>query len=185
MKLEKTQLGGALKKLTGFFGKNRYLIALLLAGALLITLPTRGGKTGEKTPDAGSAGRQEAVFSVEKEEARLCRILSEIEGAGEVSVLLTVAGCGEEQLATNEEYDGQESETDGGARERRSSGKRTVFTAGSGGGPVTLRYVYPRYVGAVVVAEGAASPTVRLAVTEAVKSATGLGSDKITVLKKG
>ena len=41
----------------------------------------------------------------------------------------------------------------------------------------------PVYQGAVVVCRGADSPAVRLAIVEAVANATGLGTDRITVLK--
>jgi stage III sporulation protein AG len=41
----------------------------------------------------------------------------------------------------------------------------------------------PEYLGAVVVCQGADDPTVRLAVSEAVSKATGMGADRISVLK--
>ena len=41
----------------------------------------------------------------------------------------------------------------------------------------------PSYQGAIVVCQGADSPSVRLAIVQAVSSVTGLGTDHITVLK--
>ena len=41
----------------------------------------------------------------------------------------------------------------------------------------------PEYLGAVVVCQGANDVQVRLAVVEAVSKVTGLGADKISVLK--
>ena len=41
----------------------------------------------------------------------------------------------------------------------------------------------PIYLGAVIVCEGADNPAVRLSITEAVSRITGLGTDKISVLK--
>jgi stage III sporulation protein AG len=41
----------------------------------------------------------------------------------------------------------------------------------------------PVYLGAVVVCQGADRASVRLAIVEAVANATGLGADKISVLK--
>ena len=43
--------------------------------------------------------------------------------------------------------------------------------------------VAPEYRGAIVVCEGADKPEVRLHIIEAVASVTGLGTDKISVLK--
>ena len=41
----------------------------------------------------------------------------------------------------------------------------------------------PVYQGAIVLAEGADHPSVKLAIVEAVMDVTGLGADKISVLK--
>ena len=41
----------------------------------------------------------------------------------------------------------------------------------------------PTYLGAVVLCQGAENSAVRLAITEAVSNATGLGYHKITILK--
>ena len=41
----------------------------------------------------------------------------------------------------------------------------------------------PVYQGAVVVCQGAEDPQVRLAIVEAVSCATGLGADRITVVR--
>ena len=41
----------------------------------------------------------------------------------------------------------------------------------------------PTYLGAVVLCQGAENSTVRLAITQAVSNATGLGYHKITILK--
>ena len=38
-------------------------------------------------------------------------------------------------------------------------------------------------VGAIIVCQGGDSPTVRLNIVEAVSNVTGIGSDRITVLK--
>ena len=41
----------------------------------------------------------------------------------------------------------------------------------------------PTYRGAIVVCQGADDPVVKLSITEAVSRATGLGVDKISVIK--
>ena len=41
----------------------------------------------------------------------------------------------------------------------------------------------PKYMGAIVVCQGGDNATVRLAIIEAVSNVTGLGADKISVLK--
>ena len=75
---------------------------------------------------------------------------------------------------------------------KRSSGESgdtqettTVLCTQSGSSktPLVKKTEYPVYQGAVVVCAGADSAQVRLAIVEAVSSLTGLGSDKITVVK--
>jgi stage III sporulation protein AG len=49
--------------------------------------------------------------------------------------------------------------------------------------PLVTQILSPEYLGAVIVCQGANDVQVRLAVVEAVSKATGLSTDKITVLK--
>ena len=62
---------------------------------------------------------------------------------------------------------------------------QTVFRqpGGSEKEPAVQSTVYPTYQGALVVCDGAERASVRLAVTQAVSSLTGLGSNKIAVVK--
>ena len=63
-------------------------------------------------------------------------------------------------------------------------GETVIVSAGSGTqAAVERKTIYPQYLGAVVVCEGAASPQVRLDVLQAVAQFTGLSTDKISVLK--
>ena len=43
----------------------------------------------------------------------------------------------------------------------------------------------PVYLGAIIICEGADNPVVRLGIVEAVSTVTGLGADRISVLKMG
>ena len=53
------------------------------------------------------------------------------------------------------------------------------------GGVVVTQEKYPQYRGALVVCDGGGSDAVRLQVVEAVSALTGLGSDRIAVVKWG
>lgn len=135
--------------------KYRYVLLVLAAGILLMLLPDRQETVQAPVPEPTAADT----------EARLEQILSRIEGAGEVAVMLTEA-CAEEVLY-------------------QTDGEDTVLVTDSSRneqGLVRTRHP-PVYQGAIVVCTGAGSPAVRLAVVEAVSNITGLGSDKITVLK--
>jgi len=163
------------QKVKDFAEKYRFVILVLLLGVLLLSLPS--GKE-EKEPAVQPLTVQETRITMEEQlEALLCQV----EGAGRVSVMLTVEE-GEytvlqtDSIAENRLSDDSEEET---------LRTETVFlergSAGSEAIPVQTRG--PVYRGAVVVAEGADRASVRLDLVSAVTSLTGLKADKITVIK--
>lgn len=162
--------------------KNKYVLAVLLVGLILIMLPS-----GEKSETPSAAISNDAVldFSLDKLEAHLCDILSKIDGAGNVSVMLTLKSSTEKVIAR----DGKSSyKSDGEGEvtgyEMENEEITVIVSSGSGtDSAVVLKYIYPQFLGAVVVAEGAGSAEIRLRIIEAVAAVTGLGTDKISVIK--
>lgn len=156
--------------------KYKYVLLVALVGVLLLLWPTspleKEGPAGA-VPVPGEAPTLETAVL----EARLERALARVEGAGEVTVVLTVEASPRRVLA----QDG--SVTEGDSQTSRSTS--TVMAAQSGGAqaPVELQEVGPVYRGALVVATGADSPQLRLSLSEAVSALTGLGADKITICK--
>ena len=128
----------------------------------------------------GEEEKKEAPALVSQEitlQESLESILGEISGAGEVSVLLTQSAGEETIYQTDENTSVQEN--------GNSSHNQTVLVSGSGREETGLvrKVKAPTYFGAVVVCQGADNASVRLAVVEAVRSATGLSTDRISVLK--
>ena len=146
-----------MERLKTIFSKYRYVLLVALAGLALMLMP--GGEEAEEP--APTLAAEESL------ESRLEAILSRIDGAGEVKVLLTEEQGGEVFYQTEGE--------DG----------KTVLISGADRSECGLVRTTqpPSYRGAVVVCRGADSAAVRLAVVEAVANATGLGTDRITVLK--
>lgn len=166
-KLSLAQLRAAAKK-------YRYVLLTALLGLFLLLLP--GGETAQKrTEGTESEGFDRAALQREMEE-----ILSEIEGVGKLSLMLTVEGGGEKQLARDESASVRASDTD---EEQSRKTETVVLGSGSGAEVVITQSYYPRFVGALVVCEGADSASVRLTVTQAVGALTGLSSDQITVAR--
>ena len=111
--------------------------------------------------------KQAELEASQAEEQRLTTLLQQINGAGQVQVLLSYRCSAERELATDD------------------SGEPTIISAGGGAQEaVELKTVSPQYLGAVVVCDGADSPQVQLAVTQAVAQFTGLSTDHISVLRK-
>lgn len=161
------------QKLRSALGKCKYVLLVGLVGVVLLLLPT-GEKAGQTTPATAS---ETDLFQVETMERRLETALSRVEGAGEVTVVLTLKDGPRQVLAQ-----------DGSASEGESQTTRETSTvmASKGSGtqePVALQELGPSYRGALVVAPGAGDPQVRLALSEAVSALTGLGADKISICK--
>ena len=147
--------------------KYRYVLLVVLAGLLLMALPD--GKNAKADPEPAAAeteSRQDLQTDLEE-------ILSQIQGAGRVRVLLTQRE-GEQTVYQTDE-------------DSASSGVRsdTVLLNGADRSQTGLvqQVNPPTYLGAVIVCQGADSASVRLAIVAAVGSVTGLSTDKITVLK--
>ena len=151
-------------------GKYRYALIVLLIGIFLLCIP-------EKEPEELIRQTQETVQQQKTLEQELEDVLSKLDGAGKVRVLLTESSGSE----TYYQQDEDRMEDEGGKQIRSD----TVILTDSGRGQSGLvrRVDPPVYLGAVVLCQGADSARVKLAVTEAVANATGLTTDRITVLK--
>lgn len=152
----------------------KYVVLVALAGLGLLALPTG-------TRSAGAPEKAATQSVTEDLERQMEEILANIQGVGQVRVLLTMDSDGERELAQDTElrYSGDVS-----APEDYSRASSTVLLEGEGGDEsLVVRTVYPTYRGALVVCTGGADPAVKLTVTEAVAALTGLSSGRITVAK--
>lgn len=157
---------GQKQKIGELFKKYRGVALVILLGIFLLLLP-------ETTADQESEIQEPAVLTQLTLQEELSQLLSGVSGAGKVEVLLTQAEGEktvyqeEERVAANE------------------TSRDTVLVTGSNREQSGLicQVNPPVYQGAVVLCQGADSPQVKLAMVEAVKAATGLTADCITVLK--
>lgn len=158
-----------LKKITGFAEKFRYVILVAVVGLVLMLIPSRSETAAETKQTEPTAAQQNVA-------EELTQILSQLQGAGKVKVMLTV------QAGESTEYQVDEDITNG---ETGSVRRETVIVTDENRAQQGLiRQVNPpRYLGAIVLCEGADSAAVRLSIIEAVSKVTGLGADKISVLK--
>ena len=152
-------------------GKKLCIPALiLLLGIVLMTLPEK--KAAQGTAPTESIPEVKADLQDNLEE-----ILSLIQGAGKVRVLLTESEGTLTlfQMDTDTQKNGESSST------RQDT---VLYTDDSRKEQGLVRQIIPPvYQGAVILCHGADSAQVRLSILQAVASATGLSTDKITVLK--
>ena len=157
-------------KIMGAVKKYRYALLVLLIGIVLLTFPIKNeSQSLEQTVSVPETTCDETE--------RLEQILGYIQGTGKLKLYLSSATGERINYQTDDDIITGESSSD--------IHRDTVIISGADrveSGLIT-QIDPPKYLGAVVVCQGADSATVRLAIVEAVSKATGLGSDKITVLK--
>ncbi len=155
-------------KVKASMGRYRLVWLVILAGVFLLLLPT-GGEEGERQDIQAESW----AFDLAATEARLSQVLSRIDGAGEVSVMLTVQNGPQKRLAEDRDTGEDSSRTETVVLSKGSSQQETV----------TVQEMFPQFQGAVLVCPGGDDPEVRLKLTEATAALTGLGSDKISISK--
>ena len=154
-------------RLTDFFQKYKYVALILLVGIILMLIPGKTQTVATPTSPDGTSG-QPGI------EERLEEILSQIDGAGEVSVFVSI----EEGELTVYQQD-EDINADGSGRFDTviiTDGDRTEYG-------LVQQVLPPKYQGVIVVCQGAMKASVRLSIVEAVAKVTGLGTDRISVLK--
>ena len=162
-----------LKKPLEVLGRYKYVLLVAGIGALLLLWPEKPA-AAPGTPEAPVGG---ISASVSETEAAMEQILGKINGVGRVDVMLTLQSGGERVLAQDStlRYSGSSQSPD--------DYQRSSETVTDSGGVVVTQESYPQYRGALVVCEGGGNDAVRLEVVAAVSALTGLGADRITVVK--
>jgi len=173
------------------------LVIILILGVIIIIVASsflsedNGTAKEDKLQPAVAITSEQPLDEIMELEQRLVQILSEIEGAGHVKVMITGVSDGEvvhafnqvEQSSLSEEQDeaGMVNKTDEIRREQE-----LVFMDGDSGErvPVVTKKYEPEIRGVVVVADGAGSNVVRQNITNAVEVLMGLPAHRIQVLKR-
>lgn len=175
-KIELTFLQPAATRLLPTLQKYKAALVVLLAGILLL-LSSRSASPSSQT--ASAAPTQSDSFDLTTFEQNLNKQLAAIEGAGRVSLMLSLDTTEEAVYAVNVR---QSANSNSSSSSYESN--VTIRSDGSYGEvPVTVKNKMPAFRGAVVLCDGADNAMVRLAITQAVSTVCGIGSDKVTVLK--
>lgn len=159
-------------KIRSILHKYKYVLLVLIAGILLMIIPV--GNHQEPVTNPIKPSNDNSATSLED---RLSELLSKVDGAGEVEVMLTVES-GEEVIY-------QLDENRSVADKSTSDNIQTVTITDSERNQNGLvKQINPEsYKGAIIVCRGADNPGVRLAIVEAVSRITGLGANCISILK--
>lgn len=196
--------------------KNNLLV-LVLAGVLLmvIALPIDNGKKNEKAgekeggasenannrsylfAEEENAGEQGQLYMESAEEytammeKKLEELLGQMEGAGEVRVIITLRSSSEkivEKDAPVSRTDTAEADSGGGTRTVNSveTGESTVYAnEGNYSEPYVIKTISPQVEGVVVLAEGAGSGSVSKNIVDVIRVLFGIDAHQVKVIKLG
>ena len=160
-----------LPKLSEKLKKDKKLLLTVAAGILGIVFIV----ISEFIP---KSSYKNSVSSYEETlEKRLESIISSVDGAGRVQVMVTLDTSEQTQYAKDE----KENSKSGDKSSEKSYEKKFVLTDDDGG--VVLKTTEPEVRGVIVVCDGGDNAAVKNGITSAVRAALSVDSNKITVLK--
>ena len=164
------ELGKLGKKLIQNINKYKYVFLILGLGLLLMLLP---GKTEPTVKENKEEVQQ--MTSVDEVCEQLSEILSNISGAGQTKVMLTVQQGEKTIYQTDADVSEKEAANDSRIQ------TVTITDADRNQTGLIQQVNPPTYMGAIVLCQGADTPSVRLAIVDAVSKVTGLGANQISV----
>lgn len=188
---------------SGKIKKDQFLI-LFLVGVLLLVIAIPTGNKDKNTQNTRNetshltAGTEtsladQSAYTVYMEE-RLEKILSQIDGAGQVHVMITWKTNGEkvvEKDRESQEENVSEMDSQGGSRTTVSSDRKetTVYNSddSSSGNqePYISKELTPKAEGVIVISPGGGDAVVVQNITEAVQALFEIDTHKIRIMKGG
>lgn len=173
----------------------KVLIAVLAIGIVILIWPRQSQQTAPqhtKLVDAPNTAEYEPVNALGEEEVmerQLAVLLGNIAGAGNVAVDISISNQGEVRYGTNnrtERRTTKEHGQDGLSRvtEEEALSHELVMERDSKGqeSPVIIGQMGPQISGAVVIADGADNPVVRLALAKATAALLNIPLYRVEVL---
>jgi len=167
-----------------FTGKNLKIIILcvicLIAIILFLGVDNNSKSITSSIETSGQYEYQTTMQYCSELESKLEKVLSQIKGAGQVSVMISVEGSPELVYAVDS--DTKVSNNSNGSTTTNSSSPIIVQTNGTSG-PLILTENLPTVKGVIVVSSGATDIGIKLDILSAVSTLLDISTEKISVLK--
>lgn len=177
------------------------LVIIILAGIFLLILSLPSGTLSGKQPkpvqkksELSQEDGEDVAWAAmnaygERQEKKIRKLLSQVEGVGKVEVMVTIASSEEKktlQDETNQQENLQETDSAGGNRNQSTGSLQTetvLVDRGEGEQPYVVKLQSPIVEGVVVVAQGAGAASVEKEIIEAVQALFPVQPHKIKVMK--
>lgn len=173
--------------------REQWLIYLLGAALLaVILIPAPGGESGKETKSASQTVQTAAkeTGQTAQLEKQLTWALSQVEGVGEVEVMITLESTGTKVVEKDHPASSTSSEQtqEGGGTQNSTSAdtdETTVYEKNADGAqtPYVISETLPQIRGVLVVAQGGSDPVIIRQIQEAVMALFHIDVNKIKVMK--
>lgn len=165
-------------RLAGFLSSEKARKVIVIGGIVVIALLFLSTVIPSAEKDSAAAAQTQSAEDIERGlEQRLSAMISEINGAGSATVMVTLESSAQRVFAEDEKITGSDS---GG--ESSSHGSETeIVLAGSAKEPLEQGVIMPKVRGVAVVCAGASDPTVKEKIANAVAGALGIGISRVYV----
>ena len=160
--------------------KGRKIVVAGAVAVMLLLLLSTVSCNDEKNSVAEPYASENAADIERELEQRLAGLISRIDGAGEVTVMVTLDTVSQRVYEKDTKSESSsKSDPDGSSQ---SEGRETeVVLAGSAKEPLQVGTVQPKVRGAAVVCSGAGDPVVKERVANTVAKALNIGLSKVYV----
>ena len=155
-----TELNSKLNDFLSKYANNKGLYIIIIIGIVLMLLPNPSGKKNDNS--------KPQKYDEYSDETRLSEILSKVDGAGKVDVMITYYGTSGYDL----EFE-----------EKRSDSSSENSAVMDGNSPFIKSEFYPKVKGVIIVSGGAENSTVKKSLTDAAAAVLEVSSHKICVLE--
>lgn len=154
-----------------FSNKHNLLLTLILIIGIILMSAAPLSRSGAKESSVQTGA------DIKQEEERLAAVLSRIEGAGAVEVMISCYDSGRKDLA----YEVKRQSKDNGSVSGGADESEDTKAVMSGGEPVVVAEQSPKVRGVIVVAQGAGAIEVKRALSEAAAAVTGAPACNVKV----
>lgn len=173
------------KKLLSHMDKQKWIVCILIGILLLVIAipvePTEGKLAGKETDLANEKEVTSGTYERQMEK-RLEKIIGQMEGVGEVDVMITLEDEGESVVAQDVNKKTETTEQQEEVRRETSSEESTVF---AGETPYETKVKAPEIRGICIVAQGAGNSETKVKIYEAVQALFAIEAHKISIVEMG
>ena len=155
------------------------LVVILIVG-LILFMKIGGTKSSVKSSQSTELEYQTTMSYCEQLEKKLEKVLSQVKGAGQVKVMISLEGSPE--LVYAMDSDSKVSSTNSGSTTTSSSTPIIIQRNGKSG-PLILTEKLPNVKGVIIVSSGANDVSIKIDILNSVSTLLDISTDKINVLK--